>query len=273
MSEILEVSGDWLALREPEDAAARSLDLALAAADLLADGPLVVHDLGSGTGSMMRWLAPVLPGPQTWFLHDWSANLTAQAISQVLPSDRDNAHISVFGRTGNLGDLSPDDLGGASLVTASALLDVLTAEEIDAVVAACVATRVPVLLSLSVTGGVKLAPQDEHDAAFEGAFNAHQVRNAHGRQQSGRHAPTMVSELFTAAGWDVRQSSTVWQLDHRQPSLLSEWFSGWVDAAVEAQPDLRSEADRYRQIRLNQIELGTLSARVEHMDVLAWPRP
>ena len=32
MSEIIEVSGDWLALREPEDARARSRDLALAAA-------------------------------------------------------------------------------------------------------------------------------------------------------------------------------------------------------------------------------------------------
>ena len=32
--------------------------------------PIVVHDLGSGTGSMMRWLAPLLPGPQTWVLHD-----------------------------------------------------------------------------------------------------------------------------------------------------------------------------------------------------------
>ncbi|MDQ1573333.1 MAG: hypothetical protein QOH44_892, partial [Actinomycetota bacterium] len=53
MSEILEVSTEWLALREPEDAGARSLDLAVAAAAMLPNGPVVVHDLGSGTGSMM----------------------------------------------------------------------------------------------------------------------------------------------------------------------------------------------------------------------------
>ncbi|MEB0303591.1 hypothetical protein QN348_22145, partial [Mucilaginibacter sp. 5C4] len=63
------VSPDWLALREPEDAAARSRDLALTAAAKIPDGPVIVHDLGSGTGSMMRWLAPLLPGPQTWILH------------------------------------------------------------------------------------------------------------------------------------------------------------------------------------------------------------
>ncbi|MCY7403721.1 MAG: SAM-dependent methyltransferase [Cryobacterium sp.] len=272
MSGILEVSGDWLALREPEDAAARSLDLALIAAELLPDGPIVVHDLGSGTGSMMRWLAPVL-GPQTWFLHDWSADLTEQAINHVRPADRYNAGISVFGRTGNLADLSPNDLAGASLVTASALLDVLTSEEIHTIVGACVAARAPVLLSLSVTGGVQLNPRDERDTAFEDAFNAHQVRRANGRRQLGRYAAPIASGLFADAGWQVRQSTTLWRLDHRRPGLLSEWFAGWVDAAVEQEPQLRDEADRYRQGRLAQIELGELSARIEHVDLLAWPSP
>ncbi len=273
MTEILEVSGDWLALREPEDAAARSLDLALVAAELLADGPIVVHDLGSGTGSMMRWLAPVLPGPQTWFLHDWSAQLTEMAINHLRPADRDNAQISVFGRTGNLADLSPDDLAGASLVTASALLDVLTSEEIHTIVGACVAAHTPALLSLSVTGGVQLNPRDERDTAFGNAFNAHQVRHANGRRQSGRYAPPIACELFEEAGWHVRQATTLWRLDQRQPGLLSEWFCGWVNAAVEQEPQLRAEADRYRQSRLAQIELGELSARVEHVDLLAWPSP
>ena len=271
MSEILEVSGDWLALREPEDAGARSLELALAAAELFTDGPMVVHDLGSGTGSMMRWLAPVLPGPQTWFLHDWSAQLTERAIEQARPSDRHNAEISVFSRTGNLVDLSPEDLTGASLVTASALLDVLTSPEIHTIVGACVAAHTPALFSLSVTGGVQLDPPDERDTAFENAFNAHQLRQANGRRQLGRHGAPIASGLFAEAGWQVRQATTLWRLDHRHPGLLSEWFSGWVDAAVQQMPQLRDEADRYRQDRLAQIERGELSALVDHVDVLAWP--
>ena len=35
----------------------------------------VIHDLGCGTGSMGRWLAPRLPGPQHWVLHDRDADL------------------------------------------------------------------------------------------------------------------------------------------------------------------------------------------------------
>ena len=53
---------DWLALREPAGAAARSTGLVeVLRAHLPTDG-LLVHDLGSGTGSMARWLAPRLAG-------------------------------------------------------------------------------------------------------------------------------------------------------------------------------------------------------------------
>ena len=46
-----------------------------------------VHDLGSGTGSMARWLAPRLPGPQHWVLHDRDAGLLARAAG-TLPRRR-----------------------------------------------------------------------------------------------------------------------------------------------------------------------------------------
>jgi hypothetical protein len=271
MSEILEVSGEWLALREPEDADARSRDLALSAAALLPEGPIVIHDLGSGTGSMMRWLAPLLPGPQTWILHDWNAGLLEQAIDGVRPRDRDNAAISVQSQTGNLAELRPAEIAGASLVTASALLDVLTSGETRAIVNACVGARVPALFSLSVSGDVRLSPRDELDGAFEHAFKAHQIREAASRQQLGRYGAPVARGLFAQAGWQERQSTTVWRLDHRRPLLLSEWFSGWVDAAVEQNPALRAEATRYRQLRASQIERGELAAEVSHVDLLAWP--
>jgi hypothetical protein len=271
VSGILEVSGEWLALREPEDAAARSRDLALAAAAMMPDGPIVVHDLGSGTGSMMRWLAPFLPGPQTWILHDWNADLIERAIDGVRPSDRDNAAVSVFARTGNLANLLPTDLAEASLVTASALLDVLTSRETLAIVNACVGARCPALLALSVTGDVRLSPRHELDAEFAAAFNAHQVREADDRQQLGRHGASIALRLFTEAGWRVRPSTTLWRLDHHRSRLLGEWFVGWVDAAIEQDAGLRAHAKRYRRLRMSQIERGELAAHISHLDLLAWP--
>src|ERR671932_1816358 len=69
------VSPEWLALREPADAAARSAELAERLARHLPPGPLVIHDLGGGSGAMGRWLAPRLPAPQRWVVHDRDAEL------------------------------------------------------------------------------------------------------------------------------------------------------------------------------------------------------
>ncbi len=272
MTGILEVSSEWLALREPEDADARSRDLALTVAQLVHPGPVVVHDLGSGTGSMMRWLAPLLPGPQAWVLHDWNSELTDRAISEAPPRDGGGDAVSVRSKTGNLAQLRASDLAGASLVTASALLDVLTSREIHAIVNACLRAGCPALFALSVTGEVRLAPRDELDPAFERAFNAHQVREEHGRQQLGRHGAAIARGLFTEAGWHVRPSTTVWRLDRRRARLLREWFEGWTDAALEQEPALAAVATDYRERRASQLESGELSVHIRHLDLLAWPR-
>jgi hypothetical protein len=272
MSEVLEVSGGWLELREPEDARARSRDLALAAAGLLPEGPVTIHDLGSGTGSMMRWLAPLLAGPQTWVLHDWNAQLTAVAIAGARPRDRDGAPVAIRSRVGDLQLLDARDLTGASLVTASALLDVLTADEAHAIVDACLATGSPALFSLSVTGDVDLEPWDARDIRFARAFNAHQRRDVGGRRLLGRFGAPIVHGLFARAGWEVRKALTAWRLDGGEPELLAEWFDGWVDAAQEHSPELIRECAGYRRSRRAQQQAGDLSAVVYHLDVLARPR-
>mgnify|MGYP003407731171 CR=1 FL=1 len=53
------VSATWLGLREAADAAARSPHLVeLVGRHLAGTRRTVIHDLGAGTGSMGRWLAP-----------------------------------------------------------------------------------------------------------------------------------------------------------------------------------------------------------------------
>ena len=272
MSGLLEVSVDWLALREAEDARARSATLASAVPGLLGAGPFTVHDLGSGTGSMMRWLAPRLPGPQTWVLHDWNASLTARASEGRPPRDRAGRPVGIRSRIGELDRLDASALRGASLVTASALLDVLTAAEAHAIVEACVAAAVPVLLSLSVTGDVALTPWDPRDIRFARAFNAHQRREVAGRRLLGRYGATLVGGLFRLAGWNLRTAITTWQLNAGDRLLLAEWFDGWTEAAVEQEPGLLRESRGYRELRWAQQARGELSATVYHLDLLAWPR-
>ena len=90
------VSREWLALREPADAAARAVDLVEALGRRMPPaGQWVIHDLGGGTGSMGRWLAPRLPGRQHWVVHDRDADLLE--IAPAVPR-RSRTEASTFSR-------------------------------------------------------------------------------------------------------------------------------------------------------------------------------
>ena len=72
------VTPHWLDLREPADASARSLVLVdLLRRKLPRDARLAIHDLGCGTGSMLRWLAPQLDSAQHWVMYDRDDDLLA----------------------------------------------------------------------------------------------------------------------------------------------------------------------------------------------------
>lgn len=269
MTDVILVSAEWLTLREQADSRSRSRRLAQATARLV-DAPLVVHDLGSGTGSMMRWLAPFLPGPQTWVLHDWNRDLLARAAASP-GLDAEGAVVDVETSVEHVEHLRPEDLSGASLVTASALLDVLTGEELDAVVDACVAAGAPSLFSLSVDGRVRLEPADPGDRVFQEAFNDHQRRLADGRQLRGPDAATAAAESFRRAGWSVEIADSPWRLGSAEPALTAEWLEGWVAAAIEQRPALREWGDEYLLTRLRQLARGELRVVVHHVDLLASP--
>ncbi|WP_406070164.1 class I SAM-dependent methyltransferase [Micromonospora sp. NBC_01638] len=260
---------DWLRLREPADAAARAEDLLDAVRSrLTGDGPTVIHDLGSGTGSMSRWLAARLSGPQHWILHDRDADLLARAAEGMTGvTAADGAPVTVSTRCGDLTRLTAADLADGSLVTASALLDMLTVEEIDRVVAACVGR--PTLFAISVTGRVRLTPADPLDAAVEAAFNEHQRRTVDGRRLLGPDAAAATAAAFTRRGVDVRERPSPWHLGPEQADLAAEWFRGWLGAACAQRPDLTGAAQAYAQRRLADAAAGRLTVLVEHSDLLA----
>ena len=86
---------------------------------------------------MGRWLAPRLPGPQHWVIHDRDP-----ALLELVEAPAE-------ARLSDITQLTPGDLAGASLVTASALLDLLTRDELVRMLRAC--RGLPMLLALSVS--------------------------------------------------------------------------------------------------------------------------
>ena len=266
------LSPDWLALREPADAAARAADLVVALRrDLPLDRPLVVHDLGCGTGSMGRWLAPQLPGPQHWVLHDREAALLAHAARCTPAAAADGTAVTVETRPHDLDQLQPGELGGASLLTASALLDMLTHTEVERLVAVCAGAGCPVLLSLSVVGRVELSPADPLDAAVTAAFNAHQRRTAGGRRLLGPDAVGVAAALFARHGAEVAVRPSPWRLGAADLDLLLAWFTGWLAAACEQRPDLAPATRDYARRRREAAAAGRLQVTVHHQDLLVRP--
>ena len=244
---------EWLRLREPADAEARSGELVdELRRHLPAAGPLVIHDLGGGSGAMGRWLAPLLPQPQHWVIHDRDEDLLALAVADP------PAGVTVEARRSDITRLASEDLDGASVVVASALLDMLTADELRRMLGACSGHRI--LIAMTVTGRVSFAPPEPLDVPLSVAFNAHQRRD-------GRLGPDAVPAALDALGGEVLVRPSPWHLGPDHAELMTAWFGGWVDAACEKEPELASEAGPYRDRRLAQAHEAT----VEHADLLVLP--
>jgi hypothetical protein len=270
--ETIRVGPEWLALRERADAAARSRRLV----DRLrhrvpAGGSWLIHDLACGSGSMGRWLAPLLPGPQRWVLHDWEADLLERAAIDTPGPAADGAEVSIETRLSDVTRLDPGDLARATLITASALLDLLTAEELTRLIDACGGTECPVLFTLSVSGRVQLLPPDPVDARIAAAFNEHQRRVTPRGRLLGPDAVETAVETFRRLGAEVVVTPSAWQLGAADGDLAREWLTGWVAAACEQEPALIPEADLFLRRRLREAAAGVLAVTVGHTDLLVLP--
>ncbi len=270
--EQIRVSSDWLGLREPADPAARARDLVEhVRRQLPATGRLVIHDLACGSGSMGRWLAPLLPGSQLWVMHDCDADLLEVAAANPPGPAADGAPVVVETRLSDITQLCWHDLAGATLITASALLDLMTGDELADLVGLCSAVGCPVLLTLSVVGRVELAPADPLDRCVAVAFDTHQRRLTASGRLLGPDAVAAAAERFRRLGHRILVRASPWRLGAADADLAAEWLAGWLNAACEQQAEMAADVDGYAGRRLAQARAGQLVVTVDHADLLVLP--
>jgi hypothetical protein len=217
---------------------------------------------------MGRWLAPWLSGPQHWVVHDRDEDLLDLALAEPPP---DGAAITVEARHRDITDLAPPDLAGADVIVASALLDLLTADELEAMLDTSGAIGCPLLLALTVVGRVALKPADRLDARIAAAFDAHQRRTTAAGPLLGPDAVAAAVGQLRARGAGVVVRPSPWRLDAAHADLTAEWLRGWVAAACEQEPALASDAGPYLERRLAQAAAGKLTVIVDHADILVTP--
>ena len=291
---------DWLDLREPFDALARNEALAERLLARLPARPRLM-DLGAGTGSLFRWLAPRIGRAQAWTLVDADRDMAEAAFDTIadraelvglrvtFPNRRcllvhaPGGAWRVETLVADLADAPANlPLREADAVVNSALCDLVSRPWVERMAAAL---RVPFYAALCVDGRDRFSPPHPADAVVAQGFRRDQRRDkGFGGAALGSAAPGVIAEVFAAKGFAVEAAASDWMARGRAapPGLppvgaapvLSRVVSGHAAAAVAAGPfrDGRRVAD-WTQARGEAIALGRLSARIGHRDVLALPPP
>jgi SAM-dependent methyltransferase len=274
----------WLARREALDARSRSHRLTGLAADWLAarPGPHRLVDLGSGSGSNPRFLAPRLPGPQRWRLVDHDAGLLALARRDAVQwRDDGGGRVQAATDCRDLARLDDGLLAGADLVVASALCDLVPRAWAEALVTECAAAGRGLLLTLSVDGDWTFIDrhgerhEDGEDLAVRTLFQAHQLRDKGAGPALGGEAPAVLASLAVEAGLRVEDVATPWQIAPGETAfgpLAACLVEGWCRAAREQTPAQAERLAAWRDARLAALAAGDLGIRVGHRDLLLLPR-
>jgi hypothetical protein len=279
----------WLALREPVDHAARSALLTREIVDALGHPHrLNVLDLGTGTGSNVRYLAGRLHAPQRWLLVDrdltvltdmrartsaWGAvcgyDVTTDGDDLVMHGRQVDWRIET--RCLNLGGLGPEIFSGRHLVTASALLDLVSERWLRAVAWHCREAGAAVLFALTYNGRSHCSPREPEDDAIRELMNRHQRANDKGfGPAAGPEAIECAARSLAAVGYHVRREASDWVLLPDVRELQRQLIEGWAEAAVEIAPGQAAMVKNWLARRLAHIEAGCSRVTVCHEDLAAW---
>jgi hypothetical protein len=291
-------SAEWLALREPHDSAARAHELVELLRARTARTRAIV-DLGAGSGANLRWLSPKLGGEQAWLLIDHDPALLAAAASAIRDwtaahgaklrsesttrghGDESLVHGTELIVTGagfecrvrrRCADLAADleriDLPERGLVTSSALLDLVSAEWLDALARRCHAASADVYFALTYDGRTACAPGDSGDAEVLELFNRHQRGDKGFGAALGPTAVARAQDAFAALGYRVTTCASDWRIGPGAASFQRELLAGWLAAAVEIAPRRRAALGAWHRRRVAHVDAGVSTLVVGHVDLI-----
>jgi hypothetical protein len=261
-------SAEWLALREPYDAAACNPAVRdTTIASIAGLDPVSIVDLGTGTGSGLRALAPLIPARQTWRLVDNDLSLLARAVDTERPE-----RVQVIGMPVDLAhDLEAALDGAVDLVTTTALLDLVSEPWLERLTVECAARRLPFYATLSYDGRIAFTPQDPADAAIVAAINAHQRTDKGFGPALGPKAAAEAIARFTTVGYFVDRQPADWVLGPQDHEIQNELLAGWAGAAREIGMLQLEYIVGWLTRRRDLVAAGRSSMQVGHIDLFARP--
>jgi len=254
-----EFSAEWLALREPVDHLARSEPLTREVLRSLRTEPAIL-DMACGTGSNFRYLSrrPSLLGAD-WLLVDHDAALLTR-----VPA---SPNLTI--RRHDLRTLDEGLFAGRSLITASALLDLVSESWLRVLATRCRDSAAAVLFALSYDGRMTCEPEDSGDATIRELVNRHQRTDKGFGAALGPDATARAIDVFGSLGYRVTTSASDWVLGATTSprALQCQLIDGWAAAAAEMAPDRSGLIEDWRQRRLAHVSAARSILTVGHQDL------
>lgn len=275
-------SAGWLALREAADHRARNDALEADLARHLAGQKVVrIVDLGAGTGSSLRALAPRLGPRQHWTLLDHDGALEGPARAQLAAfaqgwrAEGQALVLSLSGREVTVefarADLAADPAAPLAhrpqLVTASAFYDLVSAHWCGRFAAALAGSGVLVHGALTCDGRDSWTPPHPADAAIAAGFRAHQATDKGFGPAAGPDAAAILAAALDQAGYEVSCAESPWRLGPQDGALMAQLAAGTAGAAREAGHVDGATADHWARARA-----GAQACIIGHLDLLAVPK-
>lgn len=278
-------SSHWLALREPVDHASRSMAVRTAMLTELRRlhgrslSQLQVVDLGCGSGSNLRAVAPLLGREQSWQLLDHDEGLLDAARhaiaswSDQVVSDTSSAFCVRKGTCEIHIEFCKADLNqevkrwvhrdGVSLVTASALFDLVSQQWLDHFMNEL---DCPLYAALTYDGRMEWSPVHPLDAMVTEAFNVHQMTDKGFGAAAGPKAVDIMGHLAQQRGHSVTRGDSSWHLGPGDTSLHHQLLQGIASAAVQTGMVGAPDANDWLAARMDAV-----SVRIGHTDLFIAP--
>lgn len=285
-------SAAWLNMREPLDAESRAESLVQVYERCRwapEDRALPIVDLGCGTGSNLRYLAPRIGGRQDWQLVDQDRELLGRvaassgawaSVAQSVVESTESGFLirnpgfecaATLVRMELASELDRLRIPERALVCGSALLDLVSDHWLTALARRCSDARAMVWFALTYDGRMSCEPQEAGDELVRDLVNRHQRGDKGFGPALGPSASTRVVRVFEELGYFTRSEPSDWRIGVRWGQLQRELVQGWYTAALEIDPARAPELREWRDRRLAHVDAGRSRMVVGHADFIAWP--
>lgn len=287
-------STHWLALREPADASSRAAGLAGLLRDAVGaiqsrHSRVEIIDLGAGTGANLRYVAPRLAGAQDWLLVErdplllaamaqqlqaWShathGRFTASGAQFAVRADRFECRVQSLALDLAL-QLDRLPLRRGMLLTASALLDLVSEDWLRMLMQRAAAAEAAVWFTLTYDGRIDCDPVAADDREVRELFNQHQLGDKGFGLALGPAAARTAQQILGEHGYLVQCASSDWCVGPDQAALQYALVEGWFAAACEIAPTRTPMLRAWRELRRAHIAALRSTLRVGHVDMVGRP--